>query len=119
MNNIEKFEDLICRKKSRILVKEIYDINSVHLFCKDYALKDQVRRASLSVMLNIAEGFGRRSHNEFKHYLFMSHGSIAEIQSCLYVAYDLKYIDKDIFENLYEKSTEISKILSGLFKSLN
>ena len=119
MSKIEKFEDLICWKKSRILVKEIYDITSGHLFSKEYALKDQERRASLSVMLNISEGFGRRSHNEFKHYLFMSHGSIAETQSCLYVAYDLKYIDKDIFENMYAKSTEISKILSGLIKSLN
>jgi len=119
LSKIEKFEDLICWQKSRLLVREIYGISSFYLFNKDYALKDQIRRSVLSVMLNIAEGFGRRSHKEFKHYLFIAHGSIAETQSCLYVAFDLKYIQEDTFKSMYEKSTEISKIISGLIKSLN
>lgn len=118
MGKIEKFEDLICWKKARILVKEIYTLTYKDPFCKDYALKDQIRRSVLSVMLNILEGFGRKSQKEFKQYLFISHGSIAETQSCLYYALDLCYIQKDQFDILYDKSTEISKIISGLIKSL-
>jgi four helix bundle protein len=118
MSRIEKFEDLICWQKSRILVREIYEITFRSSFCKDFALRDQIRRASLSIMLNIAEGFGRRTHKEFKQFLFIAHGSIAEVQSCLYVASDLTYIQNDIFESLYDKCTEISKIISGLIKSL-
>lgn len=118
MAKIEKFEDLVCWQKSRILVQEIYKITSIGLFMKDFTLKDQVRRAVLSVMLNIAEGFGRRTHKEFKHFLFMAHGSIAEAQSCLYVALDNNYLGIELFEELYSKCTEISKIISGLIKSL-
>ncbi len=85
---------------------------------KDFTLKDQIRRAVLSVILNIAESFGRRTHKEFKHFLFMAHGSIAEAQSCLYVAVDINYLNTESFEDLYEKCTEISKMISGLIKSL-
>lgn len=118
MAKVEKFEDLICWQKARVLVKEIYRITSKEIFRKDFVLKDQIRRASLSVLLNIAEGFGRKSHKEFKYFLYLSHGSIAEVQSCLYIANDLNYIDKDFFDKLYSNSTEISKIISGLIKSL-
>ena len=81
-------------------------------------LKTQLRRAVLSVLLNISEGFGRRSHKEFKLFLFIAHGSVAEVQSCLYVALDLEYFSQEVFTDLYEKSNEISKIISGLIKSL-
>ena len=118
MSKIEKFEDLVCWQKTRLLVKEIYNITHIGVFNKDFALKDQIRRSMISVLLNIAEGFGRRSHKEFKHYLYISHGSIAEVQSCLYIALDLNYIKKDLFDKLYNKCTEVSKIISGLIKSL-
>lgn len=119
MSRIEKFEDLICWQKSRLLVKDIYGITFSNSFAKDFALKDQIRRSSISVMLNIAEGFGRRTHKEFKHFLFIAHGSIAETQSCLFIAIDLNYISVDSFKKLYDTCTEISKIISGLIKSLN
>lgn len=119
MSKIEKFEDLICWEKSRIVVKDVYEITSKDLFSKDFGLRDQIRRASVSTMLNIAEGFGRKSHKEFKHFLFISHGSIAEVQSALYIGLDMNYITEDTFEDLYNKCTEISKIISGLIKSLN
>ena len=118
MGKIEKFEDLICWQKARLLVKEIYNLTSQEPFCKDFTLKDQIRRSVLSIMLNISEGFGRKSHKEFKHFLFIAHGSVAETQSCLYIAVDLNYIQKNVFKGLYDKSTEISKIISGLIKSL-
>jgi four helix bundle protein len=118
MSKIEIFEDLVCWQKSRLLVKEIYSVTNTDQFKNDYALKDQIRRAMISVMLNIAEGFGRRSHKEFKQFLFIPHGSIAEVQSCLYIAMDLNYIQKEDFDKLYNKCTEVSKIISGLIKSL-
>lgn len=72
MSKIEKFEDLICWQKSRIFIKEIYNITSTGLFSKDYGLREQIRKSSVSIMLNIAEGFGRKSHKEFKQFLFIS-----------------------------------------------
>ena len=119
MSKIEKFEDLICWQKSGIVVKEIYGIKSNGFFSKDFGLREQIRKASVSIMLNIAEGFGRKSHKEFKQFLIISHGSVAEVQSALYIALDAKYTTEDVFENLYNKCTEISKIISGLIKSLN
>ena len=119
MGKIEKFEDLICWKKARELTKEIYTVTSNNEFKKDFALTQQIRRAMISVMLNISEGFGRRSHKEFRQFLFISHGSISEVQSAFYIALDLEYISKEKFEVIYQKCIEISKIISGLIKSLN
>lgn len=117
MSKIEKFEDLICWQKARELVKEIYTIS--RSFKNDFSLMDQVKRASSSIMLNIAEGFALRTHKEFKKFLFVSHGSVAEVQSILYIVLDQNYIDADNFKNLYKQCDEISKIISGLIKSLN
>jgi four helix bundle protein len=88
MAKINRFEDLICWQKARIIMKDIYDITRGGNFSKDYSLKDQIRRAGISVMLNISEGFCRKSHKEFKQFLFFAHGSVGEIQSALYIAAD-------------------------------
>jgi four helix bundle protein len=69
-------------------------------------------------MLNISEGFCRKSHKEFKQYLFYSHGSVGEIQSALYIALDRGYINKDKFEDIYNKCEEDSKIITGLIIAL-
>lgn len=119
MSKIEKFEDLICWQKARVLVKEIYNLTSTINFKRDYSLIDQIRRVSVSVMLNIAEGFALRTSKEFRKHLFISHGSIAEIQSILYIALDLNYIEYDEFMKYYENCNEISKIISDLIKSIN
>ncbi len=118
MAKIERFEDLICWQKARIILRDIYKITSTGDFKNDWSLKDQIRRAGISAMLNIAEGFCRKSHKEFKQFLFFSHGSLGEIQSTLYAAIDQKYIDSDIFQEIYDKCEEDSKIVSGLIKSL-
>lgn len=107
MAKINRFEDLICWQKARIIMKEIYSITKKGEFAKDYSLKDQIRRAGISVMLNIAEGFCRKSHKEFKQ--FFSHGSLGEIQSALYVALDQEYITQLHFKDLYDKCEEIQK----------
>ena len=119
MSKIEKFEDLICWQKSRQLVNDIYRLTMKDKITKDFALKEQIRRAAISVMLNISEGFARRSHKEFKQFLFISHGSIAEVQSALYISLDLNYISNEEFNTIYYKCSEISIIISGLIKSLN
>jgi four helix bundle protein len=119
MSKIEKFEDLICWQKARELVKEIYKLTDSSNFKRDYSLIDQIRRASVSIMLNISEGFALRTSKEFKKHLYIAHGSAAEVQSVLYIAEDLNYIDNEIFTKYYEKCTEISKIISGLIKSIN
>ncbi|SRR5690606_32215405 len=118
MAKIEKFEDLICWQKSRELVKEIYRITNTEKFSRDFALRDQARRAAISSMLNISEGFARRTNKEFSKFLYISHGSIAEVQSAMYIALDLSYIDSIEFERIYNNSTEVSKIISGLLKKL-
>ena len=118
MAQIKTFEDLICWQKARLIVKDIYKVSSKGDFAKDWSLKDQIRRAGNSVMLNIAEGFCRRTHGEFKHFLFMAHGSVGEIQSALYIALDQNYINKESFSEVYKKCEENSKIISGLIKTL-
>jgi len=77
-----------------------------------------VNRAALSIMLNIAEGFGRRSNKEFINYLNISHGSTSEIQSAMYVALDRKHVDDNIFKDIYAKCSEISRMIMGLIKYL-
>jgi len=119
MSKVEKFEDFICWQKARLIVNEVYKITMQDNFKKDFSLKEQIRKAAISIMLNISEGFARKSHKEFKQFLFISHGSLAEVQSALYIALDLKYLTKDQFNQLYDMCTEVSKIISGLIKSLN
>lgn len=85
---------------------------------KDFAFRDRIRRASISVMNNIAEGYERGSNPDFKRFLFMAKGSSGEVRSMLYVALDLKYIRKNEFTKLSSLSIEISKMISGLIKKL-
>jgi four helix bundle protein len=114
MAKIEKFEDIIAWQKARILVKEIYKVSARGDFSKDYGLKNQIRRAAVSIMGNIAEGFGRRSNQEFANFLNYSHGSAAEVQSHLYVASDLEYIQTKTFHMLYNMCDEISRMILSL-----
>ena len=99
MSKFERFEDILAWKKARELVGEIYEITGDGKFTKDYGLRDQISRASVSIMPNIAEGFARRTNREFSQFLFVAHGSAAEVQSALYVALDLKYVSDDTFKS--------------------
>ncbi len=118
MSNVESFEEIDAWKKARKLVNRIYKISSSGEFSKDWSLKDQVRRAALSIMSNIAEGYSRQTDKEFTQFLFIARGSTAEVQSQLYVALDLEYIDNDKFELLYQETIIIIKLLSGFIKYL-
>lgn len=119
MSKIKKFEDIKAWQKARDLTKKIYKITNTGEFSKDFALQSQIRKAATSIMLNIAEGFGRKSDREFKQFLIYSHGSSAEFQSALYIALDQKYISQKKFEELYSLSEEISKMLMNFSQYLS
>lgn len=115
MAKVNKFEDLDVWVESQLFSKEIYQLLSKS---KDYGFKDQIFRASVSISNNIAEGFERKGNKEFKKFLYISKGSCGEVRSMLYLADSLGYIKKPQFEKLYSKSINISKMPSGLIKSL-
>lgn len=113
MVKIERFEDIIAWQKARELTLYIYKISSQESFNRDYELKQQIRRAAISVMLNIAEGYGRRTRKEFISFLANAHGSVAEIQAALYVALDQKYLNLKEFDQAYKAAEQISKLIAG------
>jgi len=112
---IYQFEELDVWQKSRAMVLKVYNVFNQH---KDFAFRDQIQRASVSVMNNIAEGFERQTNNELIRFLYISKGSAGEVRSMLYLAKDLDKINNDDFKAIYDMSNEISKMLSGLIKSL-
>jgi four helix bundle protein len=119
MAKLNSFEEIIAWQKARILNAEIYSItNNNNLFAKDYGLRDQMRRASVSITSNIAEGFERETTKEFIRFLYIAKASAGEFRSQLYLAFDLKYISDDEFNNLNIKINEVSKLLSGFIKYL-
>lgn len=115
---IERFEDLIAWKKARELTKEIYEVTGQGLFSKDFGLRDQIRRASVSIMSNLAEGFERGSAKEFHQFLVIAKASCAEVRSQLYVAFDVGYVSEKDFSVLERKAFEVSKIIGGLRASV-
>ena len=112
---INKFEEIVSWKKSKELTLRIYKLFKD---TKDFDFRSQIQRASVSIMNNIAEGFERKSNDEFKYFLFVAKGSSAEVRSMLYLALELDKISKDDFDDLYRLSVDISKLLSGLIKVL-
>lgn len=113
---IRRFEDVLAWQKAKLLTIEIYLILKNN---KDYSFKDQLQRASMSIMNNIAEGFERKSNKEFKYFLFIAKGSCGEVRSMLHIANELNYISKEKNRELYFLTLDISKLLSGFIKKLN
>lgn len=118
MTKIERFEDMECWKKARELTKLVYAISSDNKFSRDFGLRDQLRRASVSILSNIAEGFERDGDKEFAQFLALAKGSCGEIRAQLYVALDQRYITEEEFKTLTRQATEISRMISGLMKYL-
>jgi four helix bundle protein len=111
---VERFEDLIAWQKARQLASDIYRITSHGEFAKDFGLRDQIRRAAVSVMSNIAEGFDRGSRSEFHQFLVIAKASCAEVRSQLYVAQDVGYINQENFNTANSNTSELSRIIGGL-----
>lgn len=112
---IEKFEDINSWQKAKELVLKTYKNFSKN---RDYSFKDQIQRAVVSIMNNIAEGFERSGNKEFKYFLFIAKGSCGEYRSMIYIAYELGYISKQEFNEMYNLSLEISRLISGFIKTL-
>lgn len=119
MSTVERFEDLEAWKISRELTKEIYRVSKNEFFIKDYGLRNQICRAAVSIMSNIAEGFEHGGNKEFANFLSIAKGSAGEVRSQLYIALDQNYISESEFNLLYNKSTQNSRVISGLIKYLN
>jgi len=112
------FEDIDSWTKSRDLCREIYSITKTGDFSHDFDLRSQIRKAAISAMSNIAEGFERSGTKEFIQFLAVAKGSVGEVMSQLYVAFDQNYITKSQFKQLYNLASETSKLIGGLMKYL-
>jgi len=116
--SVRRFEDLVVWQKARVLTNEIYKITKKPEFSKDLGLKDQIQRASVSIMSNIAEGFERGSKEEFIQFLYISRGSCGEVRTQLYVAKDQNYITEEEFQKLQNLAVEVSRLIYYLIESV-
>ncbi len=111
----EKFEDIVAWQKSRQLAVLIYALFKNN---RDFSFCDQIKRATVSVGNNIAEGFERMGNKEFIRFLYIAKGSCSEVRSMSYTAVDLNYVSREEFEKINSLSKEISRMISGLIKTL-
>ena len=118
MSTFKRFEDIGAWQKAREINRFVYSITRAGEFARDFGLKDQIRRASVSIVANIAEGFARRSDKDFAYFLNVSRSSVAEVQSHLYIALDLEYVNQEDFEVVYGKLEEVSRMIFGLVRHL-
>ena len=119
MAAFERFEDIDAWRRSRELARDVYAATNTGAFARDYGLRDQIRRAAVSVMSNIAEGFERYGSIEFRRFLSIAKGSAGEVKSQLYVALDAGLIGQSSFEQLYEKADAVSQLVGGLMRYLS
>lgn len=115
---VQKFEDLVAWQKARLLTKQIYLLTVNERFSRDFGLKDQIQRAAVSVMSNIAEGFERSGLQEFHQFLVIAKSSCAEVRSQLYIALDIGYISEVEFDETRLLAVEVGKIIGGLRASV-
>jgi len=118
MATFKKFEEIEAWQKARKLTVGIYACSGSGIFAKDFGLRDQIRRASVSIMSNIAEGHDRGGTGEFIQFLSMAKGSAAEVRCQLYVAFDQAYVSADVLTELSEMAEEIASMIGGLIKYL-
>jgi len=120
MAKIQRFEDIEAWKKARVLTARVYQLTRTGEVAKDFGFRDQIRRASLSVMLCISEGFERESGDkDFKHFLSLAKGSAGEVRAALYVGLDCGYFDQRQFDELYQLSIETVRLLSRFITYLD
>lgn len=115
---MKRFEDVIAWQKARALVGGVYRMTNVSGFSRDFGSRDQIQRAAVSVMSNIAEGFERYSKPEFRQFLSVARGSVGEVGSQLYVASDLGYVDEKRFMELRDLCVEVGRLVGGLRSSI-
>ena len=118
MATFDTFEDIEAWKKSKILNQEIYKFTDLGSFARDFGLRDQIRRASISIMSNIAEGFERNGTGEFMQFLAIAKGSAGEVKAQFYAALDQKYLEQQSFDRLFLLASEVSSMIGGLMNYL-
>lgn len=118
MATFESFEDIEAWRKGRELTRDIYTISNHGPFSKDFGLRDQIRRACVSIISNIAEGFERGGTREFLQFLAIAKGSSGEGGSQIYVALDQDYITKETFTRLSSLTRETGRLIGGLMNYL-
>jgi len=118
MATISKFEDLIVWKNAMELANFVYKLTNIPKFKRDYGLIGQIRRSSVSIASNIAEGFERGTKHEFINYLFIARGSCGEVRSQIYIAYNQSYISENEFENAISLCKKTSSLLYALIKAI-
>jgi len=116
--SFKNFKDITAWQKARELTKDIYLVSKGGAFANDFGLRDQIRRASVSIMANIAEGYERSGTAEFIQFLSMAKGSAGEVESHLYVALDLGYLNKPTFDRLSSTTVETARLIGALIQYL-
>ncbi|MBK9215244.1 MAG: four helix bundle protein [Chloracidobacterium sp.] len=118
MARIERFEDIEAWKLAREVTRTVYAVSSSGAFAKDFALVNQIRRAAVSILSNIAEGFERNGDKEFVQFLTVAKGSCGEVRAQLYIAMDQGYLDEKNFLKLREEVVQVSMMIAGLIAYL-
>src|SRR5919108_4175976 len=116
--SVQQFEDLEVWKDARRLTRAIYHITQAEKFSKDFALRDQIRRATVSIMSNIAEGFERGGNQEFCQFLYVAKGSCGEVRSQLHIALDQNYISRSELDQLADSFKRLSSMISNFIAYL-
>ena len=119
MSGIQRFEDLVAWQLAREVTREICFITRDGAFSRDYGLVDQMRRAAVSIMSNIAEGFERESEADRLRFYMIAKASCAELRSQLYIAFDVGYLDETAFDILRSKAERIARVIAGLRSTIN
>ena len=115
----KRFEDMEVWKEGREVVRKVYAQTVCPGFAKDWGLRDQIRRATVSICSNIAEGYARRGNKEMVKFLWIAKGSAAEVQSQLYHALDIGYVDQSVFASIYDDLNRIQVKLYRLIQVLS
>jgi four helix bundle protein len=115
---VTKIEDLLIWQEARILVKNIFLITSKDKFSKEFFLKDQIKRSSISVMSNIAEGYGRSGNKEFVQFLYISNGSLSELKSQLYISFDFHLISNEELDNFLKDILKIENMIKAFIRKI-
>jgi four helix bundle protein len=118
MGTIRRFEDIEAWKKARELNREVHRITRCGEFARDYALRDQMRKASISIVSNISEGFERDGNAEFRQFLYIAKGSAGEVRSQLYAALDAEYIDQPTFDRLTALAFDAGRPINGFIRNI-
>ena len=118
MATFKRFEEIESWKRARELTNRIYQLSNEGSFARDFTLKDQIRRACISIMSNIAEGYDRSGTKEFVQFLATAKGSVAEVRCQLYIAFDQGYIDESDFTRLCRSTVETQSLIGGLINYL-